>query len=76
MILTRNKDRIAIEIKSGSRIRPEDFAGLEAIAAVKGVKRRIMLYQGTEVRNKDGIEIIPVQKFIDDDAINHLWPMK
>ncbi len=72
LILTRNKEKIAIEIKSGSRIRSEDFAGLEAIASVKGVTRRIMVYQGTEVRNKDGIEIYPIQKFIDDDLISDL----
>jgi len=73
LILTRNKDRIAIEIKSGSRIRPEDFDGLEAIASLNGIKRRIMLYQGSEVRSKDGIEIIPIEKFLDDDSINRLW---
>jgi predicted AAA+ superfamily ATPase len=72
LILTQNQETIAIEIKSGTRIRPEDFSGLEAIATLKGLKRRMIIYQGTELRNKAGIEIIPIGKFLDDRMIEDL----
>lgn len=73
IILARNKDRIAIEIKSGSRLRNEDFAGLKEIGGVKGFGRRIMLYQGTEVRHKDGIEIIPISEFLGKRMIHKMF---
>ena len=68
LILNQHNEKVAIELKSGSRLRDEDFAGLEAIASVKGIKRRIIVYQGTDVREKDGIEIIPIKKFIADNV--------
>lgn len=73
LILTQHNEKVAIEIKSGSRLRNEDFAGLEAIASVKGVKRRIIVYQGSDVRAKDGIEIIPIRKFIEDNVAGSLF---
>ncbi len=64
LILTRGSEHLAIELKSGTRIRPEDFSGLQAMSDLKGLKRKIIVYCGTEIRKKDDIEIIPISDFI------------
>ena len=63
-ILTRNKEKIAIEVKATDRIRPEHFLGLRAISHLKGVKRRILLYLGKRDRIQDGIEIYGFDSFV------------
>jgi uncharacterized protein len=73
LILSHQNEKVGIEIKSGSRIRIDDFAGLEAISEVKGIKRRILIYQGTEFRKKDGIEIIPINYFLENNMIKDLF---
>lgn len=72
LVLSKGSERVAIEIKSSHRLRKEDFDGLEAIEGLKGLKRRILIYQGNELRKKDGIEIIPVSMFLRDGMISNL----
>lgn len=72
LILTQGKDLIAIELKSGQRLRPEDFAGINAISDLRGIKRRIIIYQGRELMKKDGVEIIPIADFLEKQILRTL----
>jgi predicted AAA+ superfamily ATPase len=64
-VLKQGKDIIAIEVKSSSRVRPEDTKGLKAISELESVKRRILVYTGdTARRDSDGVEILPVSDFL------------
>ena len=62
-LLRNGSEFIAIEVKTTKRVRPEDLKGLKAIADLKGVKRRILVYLGSFTLNQDGIEIIPFPSF-------------
>ncbi len=43
---------------------PRDFAGLKAIAELKGVRRRIVVFPGEHPYNtEDGIEALPAGEF-------------
>ena len=63
-LLQRDDEFCAIEIKSSTRIRPEMFAGLHAIGALKNLKRRILVYCGDQDLKKDGIEILTLPSFL------------
>ena len=65
-LLTQGKDKIAIEAKSTDTIRPEHLKGLRAIADLKGIRRRTLVYGGQSRRTtQDGIEILPFVDFVD-----------
>lgn len=72
LLLTRNKEHIAIEIKSSSRLHRDDYSGLEAISDLPGLKRRILIYRGTEFRLREGIEIVPIEQFISEGWLKKL----
>lgn len=73
-VLTRGRELCAIEAKAVSRLRKEDTIGLEAIAEIKLVKRRIMVYMGTHrLRTESGIDILPFGDFAADLANGSLW---
>jgi len=64
-LLRRGRRYIAIEVKAARRWRPEMAKGLRAIAALPGIERRIVVYQGSQVLRPDpGIEVLPVAQFI------------
>lgn len=64
-LLRAGKNFTAIEVKSGSRIRPEWFKGLRAIEQLSAVKRRVLVYQGVEsIKTDDGIEVLVVADFL------------
>jgi predicted AAA+ superfamily ATPase len=63
-LISRKNEHHAIEVKAVDRLRPEHFSGLQAIAELKGIKQRILLYSGDrKFRTQDGIEVIPVTRF-------------
>jgi predicted AAA+ superfamily ATPase len=71
-VLQRGTERIAIEVKSSSRVAPRDLGGLRAIAELEGVRRRVVVYTGRTERRHDGIEIWPLTTFLqrlDDGSI-------
>jgi predicted AAA+ superfamily ATPase len=73
-ILTRNKEKIAIEAKSGLRFTQSWCKGLRAISELKGLQRRIIVYpQGPALQTPDGIEVSSFQNFADLLAENRLW---
>jgi predicted AAA+ superfamily ATPase len=58
-LLRRGKRFIAIEAKSGSRFRTEDTKGLEAIAELPGLSRRLLVYaQSSRQTTSSGIEVM------------------
>jgi predicted AAA+ superfamily ATPase len=65
-LLRSGRSFVAIEAKSGTRLRPEWFKGLQAIADLKGLKqRRMLVYQGSQsLRTEDGIEVLSVGDFL------------
>ncbi len=66
-LITRGNEKIAIEVKSGTNVGSQDFLGLKAIAELKSVKRRIVVYNGNNKRKtEDGIEILPFKNFIEE----------
>lgn len=62
-ILQNQDEAIAIEVKTSTRLRPEDLKGLKAIADLKNIKRRVLLYLGDKKLIKDGIEVLPFEDF-------------
>ena len=63
-ILTRGREKIAVEAKATVTLRPEHFKGLKAITPLNGLKRRILVYPGTRNRiTEDGIEVLAFSHF-------------
>ena len=66
-LLRRGQEFTAIEVKAKKVLVNRDLAGLRAIAEMKGVRHRVLLYQGTRAqRTEDGIDILPVDLFLDE----------
>ncbi len=64
-LLRRGRRFVAIEVKAASRWRPELAKGVRAIASLRGVERRIVVYQGARaLRPEPGIEVLPVEVFL------------
>ena len=62
-LLQAGHELTAIEVKTAKTVRPEDLRGLKAIADLKGVKKRILVYLGVAHLKKDGIEVLPFNQF-------------
>lgn len=72
-LLRRGRSYTAIEAKSGARFRPEWLKGLKAIADLKGLKRRILVYPGNQSHlAEDGIEILTVEDFLAEIQLRRL----
>jgi predicted AAA+ superfamily ATPase len=73
-ILVRGADLVAVEAKSGNTFVDAWCKGLRAVAQLKGLQRRIIVYpHGPAMRTEDGINVIPFQQFADQLAYNTLW---
>lgn len=74
-LLRRGREWLAVEAKSRSRIGPDQLRGLRAIADLRGLRRRILVYRGERrLLTADGIEVWPVRHFLDALAADRLWP--
>jgi predicted AAA+ superfamily ATPase len=74
-LLRRDKEWLAIEAKSGTRLGADTLRGLHAVADLKGLVRRILVHRGSaEQRTEDGIEAWPIEKFHAAVAEGSLWP--
>lgn len=63
-LLARGKKFVAVEVKSGKTFSESWCKGLRAIAELKGVQRRIIVYpEGPVLKTKDNIEIYPFKHF-------------
>ena len=64
-LLIRGREKIAIEVKATESIHSEHLKGLGAIAALKGIKRRILVYWGNDnLTTDEGIEIHSFASFV------------
>jgi predicted AAA+ superfamily ATPase len=74
-VLRRGREYLALEVKARPRVGGPELAGLRAIADLPGLKRRILVYLGPRaLRTPDGIEIWPVEKWVDALSQRRLWP--
>jgi predicted AAA+ superfamily ATPase len=72
-LLVRGTDLIAVEAKSGQNFTDTWCKGLRAVAQLKGLCRRIIVYpRGPVLRTEDGIDVFPFQNFSDLLAGNNL----
>jgi predicted AAA+ superfamily ATPase len=73
-LLKREDSFIAIEVKTSQRITGEHLKGLRAIAELKGIKRRIMVYNGEKkMLTEDHIDIWPFDFFCEALDSKDLW---
>lgn len=64
-LIQRGKEFIVIEVKAKETLSNRDFAGLKAIAGLRGMKRRIVVFLGARsFQTEDGIEALPLNEFI------------
>lgn len=74
-LLHRNGEFLAIEVKAGATYSRSWLTGMKAIVDLPGIARRIILYTGQDVlRVAEGIEIWPVEHFLESLAEDRLWP--
>jgi len=72
-LLIQGEEFIAIEAKSGNRFMESWCKGLRAVAKLKGVRRRIIVYpRGPIMQTRDGIEVMPFQHFAELLADNSI----
>ena len=64
-------DKIAIEVKGKPRVTRRDLKGLRALDEELQLKRKIVVCTEPRRREDDGIEILPVEQFLED-----LWGAK
>ncbi len=75
LLLRRGREHLALEVKSTPRFATPHLAGLKAIADLPRLVRRIIVYLGTErLRTDDGIEVWPLDHFLNAVAHDALWP--
>lgn len=74
-LLRRGREYLALEIKSTKQLASPHFSGLRAIADLKSVVRRILVYTGARrLETEDGVRVYPVETFVEALAENTLWP--
>jgi len=73
-LLMRGQAFVAVEVKSGRLFSEKWCKGLRAIADLKGLQRRVVVYPtGPVLRTKDGIDVVPFERFAEQLAENTLW---
>jgi predicted AAA+ superfamily ATPase len=66
-LVQRGNEFTAIEVKSKETLSPRDFNGLKAIAELKGVERRVLVFLGERsFSTEDGIEALPIKEFLQE----------
>jgi predicted AAA+ superfamily ATPase len=74
-LLRRGRDFLALEVKSSSRFDRSMLTGLQAIGDLPRVKRRVLLYLGSQrLKTDEGIEVWPLPVFLEQLAAGRLWP--
>jgi uncharacterized protein len=74
-LLRRGRDLLAIEVKSGRRFARTDLRGLQAVADLPMLARRILVYGGDRsMRTEAGIEVWPLARLTSAIAEDTLWP--
>ncbi len=73
-LLRRGRDHLAIEVKTTRRVDRIDRTGLAAVAEVPRMRRRILVYLGTQQLTVEGIDVWPLATFLEALAADRLWP--
>jgi predicted AAA+ superfamily ATPase len=72
-LVRRGGDFVAIEVKAKPRLAAHDLKGLRVVAALPGIRRRLVVFNGERpFRTEDGIDALPIRDFqqeLEDDAI-------
>ena len=64
-LVRRGKEFTAVEVKAAESLDSRDFKGLRAIAGLKGLRRRLVVFMGERpLRTEDDIEALPVRDFL------------
>ena len=72
-LLLQGTEWIAVEAKSGNNFTDTWCKGLRAVAKLKGLRRRIIVYpKGPVLRTKDDIDVLPFHHFAEQLATNRL----
>ena len=59
-------DRIAIEVKAKPRVTTRDLNGLRALDEDLDLERKIVVCTEPRPRRDEGVEIVPVDRFLED----------
>ncbi|SPE19110.1 conserved hypothetical protein [Candidatus Sulfotelmatomonas gaucii] len=74
-LLRHGRNYLALEVKSSSRFSPGLLSGLRAIGELDRLVRRILVYLGDQrMRTDEGIEVWPLNVFLNAVASGKLWP--
>lgn len=74
-LLTRGNEHLALEVKASTVYNTTMLKGLRAIEGLTGLKRRILVYNGTrDFQTEDGIHVWPFAYFHESLASDRLWP--
>ena len=74
-VLLRGREKLAVEVKATRALRPDDQRGLRAIAELRGLVRRVLVFLGPRpLRTPDGIDVLPFDMFTQALAQGALWP--
>ena len=66
-LIRRGKEFTAVEVKAAESLDSRDFKGLRAVAGLKGLRRRLIVFMGERpFRTEDGIEALPVRDFLQE----------
>lgn len=66
-LIQRGNEFTAIEVKAKETLASHDFKGLKAIADLKGIRRRLMVFLGERpFRTEDGIEALPIADLLQE----------
>lgn len=66
-LIQRSREFTAIEVKAKESLSSHDFKGLKAIAELKGIGRRLVVFLGERAfRTEDGIEAMPIRGFLEE----------
>lgn len=64
-LLQRPGEFVAVEVKAKETLERRDFAGLDAIGELTGIRRRLVVYLGERpFATPEGIEVLPVSAFL------------
>ena len=70
----RGDEAVAVEVKSAERVREDHLKGLRAIAALPGLRRRVLVHLGSELgRSAHGIDTLPFERFSEQLAAGRLF---
>lgn len=74
-LLRRGDAYVAIEAKAAERVTSERLAGLRAVRALPGLRRRVLVYTGSLDRvTDDGIDVWRVATLVERLAAGAVWP--